>query len=146
MHQKNYLVVWATMSKNECFMITIYVFLFALGLKSYSINRQDLSNLYNKGIRYDHHAENYKRSIIEEKSPYGLQINKKPRIQIISLDVFEKLSSFLRNAERQLTEFLLRETKVVFKAVEDKFGQKLREMFQENFRSAREKLKQQAKH
>ena len=94
MHQKNYLVVWATMSKNECFMITIYVFLFTLGLNGYSINRQDLSNLYNKGIQYDHNAENYKRSIIEEKSPYCLQINKKPRIQIISLDVFWKIEFF----------------------------------------------------
>ena len=75
---------------NECFMITIYVFLFALGLKVYSMNIQDLSNLYNKNIQYDHHAENYKCSIIEGESPYGLQINKKPGIQIISLDFFEK--------------------------------------------------------
>ena len=32
----------------------IYVFLFALGLKDYSMNIQDLSNLYNKKIRYNH--------------------------------------------------------------------------------------------
>ena len=81
------------MMGNECFMITIYVFLFALGLKDYSMNIQDLSNLYNKKSRYDRHAENYKHSIIEDKSPYGLQINKKPGIQIISLDFFEKWNS-----------------------------------------------------
>ena len=35
---------------NECFMITIYAFLFAHGLKDYSMNIQDLSNLYKKKI------------------------------------------------------------------------------------------------
>ena len=78
------------MMRHECFMITIYVFLFALELKDYSTNIQDLSNLYNKKIRYDHHVEKYKRSILEDESPYGLQINKKSGIQIISLDFFEK--------------------------------------------------------
>ena len=34
------------MMGNECFMITIYVFLFAVRLKDYSMNIQDLSNLY----------------------------------------------------------------------------------------------------
>ena len=42
---------------NECFMITIYVFLFALGLKDCSMDIS-LNNLYNKKSRYDHHAEN----------------------------------------------------------------------------------------
>ena len=32
----------------------VYVFLFALGLKDYSMNIQDLSNLYNKKIRFNH--------------------------------------------------------------------------------------------
>ena len=69
------------------------------------MNIQDLSNLYKK-IRYDHRPENYKRSIIEGKSPYGLQINKKPGTQTISLDFLEKCNSVLRNAERQLIELL----------------------------------------
>ena len=74
-------------------MITIYVFLFALGLWVRDSMIQDLSNLYNKKICYDHHAENYKRSIIEGKSPYGFQINKKPGIQTISLDFLVKWNS-----------------------------------------------------
>ena len=78
------------MMGNECFMIAIYVFLFALGLRDYSMNIQDLSNLYNQKIRYDHRAENYKRSVIEGKSSYGLQINKKPGVQTISLDFLVK--------------------------------------------------------
>ena len=105
-------------------MITLYVFLFELGLKDYSMNIQYLRNLYNKKIRYDHHAENYKCSIIEDKSPYGFQINKKPGIQTISLDFLEKWNSVLRIAERQLIELLLTEAKVVSKMIEDKFEKK----------------------
>ena len=52
-------------------MIIIYVFLFALGLKDYSMNIQDLSNLYNKKVQYDHHAEDYNHGIIEDESPYA---------------------------------------------------------------------------
>ena len=69
--------------------------------------------------------------MIEDKSPYGLQINNKACIQTISLDVLEKWKSVLRNAERQLIELLLTEAKVVSRAVEDKFERKLREMFTE---------------
>ena len=115
--------------RRECFMITIYVFLFALELKDYSTNIQDLSNLYNKKIRYDHHVENYKRSILEDESPYGLQINKKPGIQIISLDFFEKWNLVLRNAERQFIKLLPTEAKVVSNVVEDMFERKLIEIF-----------------
>ena len=52
------------MTRNECFMITIYTFLFALLLKDYSMNIQDLSNLCNSKIGCDHHVKNYKRTIM----------------------------------------------------------------------------------
>ena len=91
------------------------------------------------------HAENYKRNITEGKSPYGLQINKQPSIQTISLDFLVKWNSVLGNAERQLIELLLTEAKVVSKAVEEKFERKLRKMFPKNFIAARNKVKQQSK-
>ena len=85
--------------------------------------------------------------------PYGLQINKKPVIQIISLDILKKWKSvLLSNAEMQLIKLLLSEAKVVSKAFEDTFERKLREVprklqsekFQENFRAARNRVKQQS--
>ena len=47
---RDYLIVWRTIIENERFMITIYVFLFALGLKYYTINRKGLSNLYKSSV------------------------------------------------------------------------------------------------
>ena len=39
-------------------MIIIHVVLVARRLKDYSTNIQDLTNLYNKKVRYDRQAEN----------------------------------------------------------------------------------------
>ena len=47
--------------------------------------------------------------------------------------------------ERQLIEFLLTEAKVVSKAVVDKCEVKSREIFQENFRATRNKVKNKSK-
>ena len=43
---RDYLIIQTTMMGNERFMITIIVFLFALGLEDYSMNMKGLSNLY----------------------------------------------------------------------------------------------------
>ena len=50
-----------------------------------------------------------------------------------------------KNAEKQLIKLLLTEAKVASKAVEDNFERKLREMLSENFRAAKNKVKQQCK-
>lgn len=46
------------MIRIECFMIIINVVQVAPQLNDYSMNMQDLTNLYNKKVRYDHHAKN----------------------------------------------------------------------------------------
>ena len=47
---RDYLIVWITIVENERFIITIYVFLFALGLKDYNMSIQDLSNFYKRSM------------------------------------------------------------------------------------------------
>ena len=76
--------------EDQCHVIMIYVTLIARALRNYSINIQDLRNLYYKRIRYDHHAENYRRSMIQGETPYGLQINRKSEIQTVSIDFIKK--------------------------------------------------------
>ena len=46
----SYLIVWTSIMENERFMITIYVFLNAFGMKGYSMNARDLSNLYKRSM------------------------------------------------------------------------------------------------
>ena len=47
---RDYLIVWMTIIENERFIITIYVFLFVLGLKDYNMSIQDLSNFYKRSM------------------------------------------------------------------------------------------------
>ena len=46
----DYLIVWRTTMGNERFIITISFFLFALRLEDYSMDIQDLSNLYKRSM------------------------------------------------------------------------------------------------
>ena len=109
------------------------------------MNIQDLTNLYNKRIRYDHHAENYRRSMIVDETPYGLRINRKRGIQTVSINFIEKWNQILKGTERKLVELLLTESVIVSKTSEDKFEEKLKETFPRNFRSIRNQIKQQSK-
>ena len=120
---------------DHCHVIIIHVALIALGSRNYSLNIQDLTNLYNKIIRYDH-AENYRRSIIEDETPYGLQINRKPGIQAVSVNFIEKWNEILKGTERKLVELLLTESVIVSKTIEAKFEKKLKETFPKNFTSS----------
>lgn len=45
------------MIRIECFVIIIHVVQVASQLNDYSMNMQDLTNLCNKKVRYDHHAK-----------------------------------------------------------------------------------------
>ena len=128
--------------EDQCHVIIIYVALIALGLRNYSMNIQDLTNLYNKRIRYDHHAENYRRSMIVDETPYGLRINRKRGIQTASINFIEKWNQILKGAERKLVELLLTESVIVSKTFEDKFDEKLKETFPRNFRLIRNQIKQ----
>ena len=127
--------------EDQCHVIIIYVALIARGLRNYSMNMQDLTNLYNKRIRYDHHAENYRRSTIEDETPYGLRINRKPGIQTVSVNFIEKWNEILKGTDRKLVELLLMESVIVSKTI----GEKLKETFPKNFKSIRNQIKQESK-
>ena len=131
--------------EDQCHVIIIYVALIVLGLRNYSMNIQDLTNLCNKRIRHDHHAENYRRSMIEDETSYGLRIKRKPGIQTASVNFIEKWNEILKGTERKLVELLLTESVIVSKTIEDKFEEKLKETFPNNFRSIRNQIKQQSK-
>ena len=79
--------------------IIIYVALIGLGMGNYTISEEDLTNitnLYNKRVRYDHYEENCRRSMIKDDRPYGLGTNKKPGIQTVSVNFIETRNEILK--------------------------------------------------
>ena len=69
-----------------------YFLITSIFLVTYSVNGMIFSGgllpqldlLLQKSIRYNHHKQNYERSLFEGIIPTGLKINKKPAFQPIS--------------------------------------------------------------
>ena len=79
------------------------------------LTRLDL--LLQKSIRYNHHKQNYERSLFEEIIPTGLKINKKPAFQPISGN-FYQWNTVLYDTEKRLVMLLLEESEKVIATVE----------------------------
>ena len=65
------------------------------------MNIQDLTDLTNKKIRFDHHAENHRQNIIKDET--------------VTVDFFERW-----NSKRNMVELLLTEAVIVSKTIENK--------------------------
>ena len=66
------------------------------------MNIQDLTDLTNKKIRFDHHAENHGQNIIKDET--------------VTVDFFK-----IWNSKRNVVGLLLTETVIVSKTMENKF-------------------------
>ena len=83
--------------------------------------------------------------MIEDITPYGLRMNRKPGIQTVSVDFTQKWNEILKGTERKLVELLLTESVILSKTIEDKSEVKLKETFPKSFRSLRNQIKKQSK-
>ena len=83
---------------------------FMEGLMSY----QTTDRIYQRMLRYEHHQENYRNSLLNNITPYGLQLKKKAQIETISENFSEKWQNVLYDAERKLVQLLLTESELIY--------------------------------
>ena len=69
--------------------------------------------LFSTLLRYEHHAENYKLTLVKQIIPFGLRIKKVPAIKPISKDFSHKWNLVLYDSEKRLVQLLLAETQKV---------------------------------
>ena len=74
----------------------------------------EIDLFYEKALKYQHHAENYKESLAQDITSFGLQSKKKTAIGAISPDFDnqwnkEYWNNGLKDAERKLLKLLLKE-------------------------------------
>ena len=69
------------------------------------LSRLDL--LLQKSIRYNHHKQNYERSLLEGIIATGLKINKKPAFQPISGNFYQHWNIVLYDTQKRLVKLLL---------------------------------------
>ena len=77
--------------------------------------------IYQRMLRYEHHRENYKNSLLNNITPYGLQLKKKAQIETVSEDFSVKWTNVLYDAKRKLVQLLLKESQLIY----DKMGKEL---------------------
>ena len=83
-----------------------------------SNNENFLDSLVEKSLRYQHHKENYVKSIYDQIVPTGLQIKKKPAFMPVSKDFDKRWRAVLRKSELELVKLLLVESDVVIGEIE----------------------------
>ena len=96
----------------DCFLITsIFLVIYSVNGMVFSgglLSRLDL--LLQKSIRYNHHKQNYERSLFEGIIPTGLKINKKLEFQPISGNFYQQWNTVLYDTEKRLVRLLLEES------------------------------------
>ena len=104
----------------DYFLITsIFLVIYSVNGMVFSgglLSRLDL--LLQKSIRYNHHKQNYERSLFEGIIPTGLKINKKPTFQPISGNFYQQWNTVLYDTEKRLVSLLLEESEKVIETVE----------------------------
>ena len=66
---------------------------------------QTTDRIYQRMLRYEHHQENYRNSLLNNITPYGLQLKKKTQIEAISENFSEKWIIY-NNMDRDLNDII----------------------------------------
>ena len=98
----------------KVFVITLFIFLpYVCGFMENLFATHSTDRTYQRILSNEHDQENYKNSLLNDITPYGLQLKKHAQIETISEDFSVKWSNMLHDAERKLVNLLLEETKLV---------------------------------
>ena len=84
-------------------------------------------------MRYEHCHKNVEESILQDITPYGLKIYRKPGINGISPDFMDQWNSVLNSTERHLVELLLKESQKVVPSLNNEFETLLKSSFPKGF-------------
>ena len=97
------------------------------------VNSQSLDWFFQKLLRYEHYAENYKLAVDQQIIPFGLRINKAPAIQPISEDFYDQWNTILYDSEKRLVRLLLEETQKVVEETRTEFNENLEVNYPRNY-------------
>ena len=93
-------------------VITVIFPLYACTLTESLMPMHITDRIYQRMLRYEHHREHYKNSLLNNITPYGLQLKKNTQIETVSKDFLVKWTNVLYEAERKLVQLLLKESQL----------------------------------
>ena len=105
-----------------------------------------LDLLFQKGIRYKHHHENFQESLANGITPFGLRIKKAPGIVPVTEDFHIKWNDILKGAERKLIELLLIESENVIAKIQLEVDNSISKNYPDNIEAEAKRLLDRNKH
>ena len=90
------------------------------------------NRIYQRMLRYKHHHENYKNSLLNNITPPGLQLYKKAPKKTVSEDFSVKWTNVLCNAERNLVQLLLKESQLIYDKMDKELNDTIKSAYPEN--------------
>ena len=101
-----------------------------------------LDLLFQKALRYEHHRENFKESLSNNVTPFGLRIKKAPAIVPVNEDFHIKWQKILKSAEKELIELMLLESETIIAKIQFEVGNSVNALFPEDQEEVRKHLKE----
>ena len=113
-------------------MITIIVPVYACTLTESLMPMHITDRIYQRMLRYEHHREHYKNSLLNNITPYGLQLKKKAQIETVSEDFSVKWTNVLYEAERKLVQLLVKESQLMYNKNDKELNDTIKSAYPEN--------------
>ena len=115
-------------------VITLYI-LSVSGwfFESFTMRNNQVDLLYQHALKYYHHAENYKQSILQDITPFGLRLKKKAAINPIFPDFNIEWNGILKDAERKLLKLLLKEVQDISRNADKEFKESIKKEHPNNY-------------
>ena len=116
----------------KVFCITTIAPLDACSLTESVMSAHITNGIYQRMLRYEHQHENYENSLLNNITPYGLQLKKKAQIEAISEDFSVKWTNVLYKAERKLVQLLLKESQLMYDKMDKELNNTIKSAYPEN--------------
>ena len=116
----------------KVFAITTIAPLDACSLTESVMSAHITNRIYQRMLRYEHQHENYKNSLLNNITPYGLQLKTKAQIETISEDFSVKWTNVLYKAEGKLVQLLLKESQLMYDKMVKELNDTIKSAYPEN--------------
>ena len=100
-----------------------------------------LDLLFQKSLCHEHHRQNFRESLSNNVTPFGLRIKKAPAIVPVNEDFHIKWQKILKSAEKELKELLL-ESKTKIAKIQFEVDNSVNALFPEDQEEIRNHLKE----
>ena len=101
--------------------------------------------LYQHALKYGHHAENYKQSVLEDITPFGLRLKKKAAINPLSNDFNIEWNGIPKDDERKLLKLLLKEVQDISRKADKELKESIEKEHRNNYVKEKELVEKEFK-